>query len=253
VARWYEDRGYEIVHMSAPLKEQTADNYLQEMADLISRAATENIFLDRSYYGEACIWPNVYGRNNLLDEEGLQVLIELENSVGVERILMHDPNVEAHWKRCVDNKEPLTKIQFVKARNLYYAMADKYGFKRKTLNDFPEAASLAAQSTSKPSPVADSSKMSSDESTPPPVGQLDNRTPQQVKLDRANAINDVLAKRIIKGKGPVYDELERAVRGFLNTELGKLFGSQQSTTTFSSEEVQLLKFFCERLKEKENS
>lgn len=74
-----------------------------------------------------------------------------------------------------------------------------------------------------------------------------------MKLDRANAINDVLAKRIIKGKGGVYDELERSVRGYLNTELGKLFGAQQPNKgEFSSQEVELLKFFCERLKNKEN-
>jgi hypothetical protein len=172
---------------------------------------------------------------------------------------MHDPNVEVHWKRCVDNKEPLTKAQFVKARNLFNNMADKHGFAKKTLSDFPEAAALAAQSAPQPASTGnpsngDAGSAGSSESSTQHSGVAANRTPQQIKLDRANAINEVLAKRIIKGKGAVYDELERSVRGFLNTELGKLFGSASANKgEFTQDEVQLLKFFCERLKEKETS
>lgn len=251
VAQYFQDKGFEVVHMSAPPKGTSNGAYMGEMVDLLTSFAGRNVVLDRSHYGEL-IWPAVYGREPLLTEEDIEALREIEDSIEVERILMHDPKADAHWQRCVDNKEPLTKLQFVKARNLYYSMAEKYGFQRKTLSDFPEAASLAAQSSSKPESAADSGKVQRDEQPSSSANNADNRTPQQIKLDRANAINEVLARRIIKGKGQVYDELERSVRGFLNTELGKLFGAPQTNTTFSSDEVQLLKFFCERLKDKEN-
>lgn len=252
VAQHFQDKGFEVVHMSAPAKGTTSDAYMGEMVDLLTSFAGKDVVLDRSHYGET-LWPIIYGRTSLLSGDDIEALREIEDSLDVERILMHDPNVEAHWKRCVDNKEPLTKVQFIKARTLYSAMADKYGFTRKTLNDFPEAAQLAAQVTATSNNGSNDSKVPSDELPASPTGLSDNRTPQQMKLDRANAINDVLAKRIIKGKGGVYDELERSVRGYLNTELGKLFGAQQPNKgEFSSQEVELLKFFCERLKNKEN-
>ena len=101
--------------------------------------------------------------------------------------------------------------------------------------------------------ASNTAPLSNQTQTPESVAQT-SKTPQQLKLERANAINEILSKRIIKGKGQVFDELERSVRGFLNNELGKLFGNDNklSTDSFSKEEVQLLKFFCERLKEKEN-
>src|ERR1035437_8949175 len=116
IANLFESKGYEVIHMSAPPKGQTSDLFLEEMMELIHNAASRDIFLDRSYYGEACIWPKIYGRESLIDEQGLEVLRELEDSIGTQRILMHDPNSEAHWQRCVENNEPLTKVQFVKAR-----------------------------------------------------------------------------------------------------------------------------------------
>lgn len=257
VADWYADQGYEIIHMSAPPRGQSSDDFLQTMSEIVLSAAHKDVFLDRSYWGEYAVWPQVYGRQSLLDEENLSILMELEESVGTTRIFMHDPNVEAHWKRCVDNNEPLTKAQFIKARALYAAMADKYGFTKKTLNDFPEALQLAAQVAQQKKDDhngAENSQHVSNKGVSSTNSSAAVRTPQQLKLDKANAINEVLAKRIIKGKGPVFDDLERSVRGFLNGELGKIFGSQPTDkNVFSNEEVELLKFFCQRLKNKENN
>lgn len=255
VAQYFQDKGFEIVHMSAPPKGTLADAYMGEMVDLLTSFAGRDVILDRSHYGEL-IWPNIYGRKPLLEPEDIDALREIEDTLGCERILMHDPNVEAHWKRCVDNKEPLTKAQFVKARSLYNSMADNYGFTKKTLGDFPEAAALSNQ-VSQDGSKAEPAEANSESQRSSEAGETSqaaaSRTPQQTKLDKANAINDVLSKRIIKGKGLVYDDLERMVRGFLNTELGKLFGQvQPQKGDFSPEEVQLLKFFCERLKSKEN-
>ena len=195
--------------------------------------------LDRSYYGELC-WPQVYGRESLLSEENLEALRELEESVGTVRILMYDPNVEAHWKRCVDNKEPLTKPQFVRARTLFSGIADKYGFERKTLLDYKEIEIVTEEP--KVSPEEPEKKV-----VVPPV----KLTNEQMKLETANAINEVLGKRIVKQKGPVFDKIEVNLRTFLNSELGKILGTKNEIQTgqFSTEEVELLRFFCKRLKE----
>jgi hypothetical protein len=234
----FQAKGFEVIHQSAPPKGQTADLFLEEQMQLISRAAHEDILLDRSYYGEYGVWPKVYGRESLLSDEGLEVLRELEESVGTVRILMYDPNVEAHWKRCVDNKEPLTKVQFVLARKLYGELADKYGFERKTLRDYKEI-------------KVEEPEMKLEEpekkATPAPV----KLTSEQMKLETANAINEVLGKRIVKQKGLVFDKIENNLRIFLNTELGKILGTKNEIQTgqFSTEEVELLRFFCKKLKE----
>jgi len=245
--------------MSAPPKGQTADLFLEDMMEIISSAAHKDIVLDRSYYGEACVWPKIYGREPLLDEQGLEILQELEETVGTMHILMHDPNSEAHWQRCVDNKEPLTKSQFVKARSLYSTMADKYNFDRKILKDFPDAIQpLPKEAADKARPTEnDEIKKSTTAGTTPQAGSDSTgsneiiKSKEQLKLERANVINEVLSKRILKGKGTVYDDVERSMRHFLNTELGKILGTSSSIPGLTNEEIDLLKFFCKRLKEKE--
>lgn len=237
VATHFQAKGFEVVHQSAPAKGMTTDLFLEEQMLLVSRAASNDIVLDRSYYGEL-IWPQIYGRESLLSEEQLEALRELEESVGTTRILMYDPNVEAHWKRCIDNQEPLTKPQFVRARSLFSAMAEKYNFSRKTLQDFSEITITAEEPKAK-----------IEVEKPVVVAKLTN---EQVKLETANAINDILGKRIIKQKGPIFDKIESNLRTFLNTELGKILGTKNETVAgqFSNEEVELLRFFCQKLKEK---
>lgn len=250
VAQLFESQGFQLIHMSAPPKGTGADQYVGEMVDLLTSLAGKDFVLDRSHYGER-VWPQVYGRESLISEEDMEMLREIEDGLDVTRILMHDPNSEAHWQRCVENKEPLTKVQFVKARSLYSGMADKYGFERKTLKDFPDAmqplpvdkGKTATNVLDQPASTAD--KAEGDRSS------TNNKTKEQLKLERANIINEVLARRIIKGKGAMYDDVERSVRHFLNTELGKILGTSTNTPGLSNEEIELLKFFCKRLKEKE--
>jgi hypothetical protein len=246
VARQFEAQGYTYIHQSAPPKGQTADAYLEEQMQLVSLAVHQNVVLDRSYYGEIGVWPQIFNRDPLLVDETLEILRESENIAGTTRILMHDPNIEAHWKRCVDNKEPLDKGKFLHARRLFNSLADKYGFERKTRSDF-----AVPQTTHQDTPPVESrtDAVSDKESVVQvPVRVL---TPEQTKLETANAINDVLSRRVIKGKGQIYDVLEQKVRSFLNTELGKIFGTVSSTTpsTFTDEEVQLLKFFAKKMKD----
>ena len=244
VAKYYESKGYELIHMSAPPKGQSSEEFLQEMVDLVSGAAMKDIVLDRSYMGEL-IWPQVYGRPSLLTDEGIETLREIEDAVGVTRIMMHDPNVEAHWKRCVENKEPLTKAQFVKARSLYTGMAKQYGFEMVTLpmflKKFPEA--QPNQDLEK-DPIMEITI----EATPSKI-DADVKTPEQHKLDQANAINDILEKRVLKQKGLLYDELELEIRQFLNSKLGKIFGAT-SNNDFTPDEIHFFKTMFRRATEK---
>lgn len=257
VAQMFERQGYELIHMHAPDKEMyksgyEGPTYLEQMVEMLTSFSGHNVVLDRSAYGEL-IWPQVYNRAPLLSSEDIEYLREIEVNLDTNRILMHDPNNEAHWQRCVDNNEPLTKPQFVKARSLFSSMADKYDFERKTLKDFPDAV--------QPLPPSDSKKLDqqpadleSSNSAPQVKSGVSgtHKTKEQLKLERANIINEVLDKRIIKGKGPMYDDVERSVRHFLNTELGKILGSSSPAISgFSNEEVELLKFFCQKLKDKE--
>lgn len=255
VAHMFERQGYELIHMSAPTKGLTSDLFLEEMMDLVSLGAHKDIVLDRSYYGEACIWPKVYGRESLMDEQGLEIIREIEAAVGTKHILMHDPSSEGHWQRCVENNEPLTRVQFVKARSLYSGMADKYEFDRKTLKDYPEAEQPLPEANKPAKQLPDSSSecKPSDVSANQTKGDQAHllKSKEQLKLERANIINEVLDKRLIKGKGPMYDEVERSVRHFLNNELGKILGTTTATPGLSNEEIELLKFFCKRLKDKE--
>lgn len=243
VARYYEDQGYEVIHQSAPVKGLSADLFLEEQMQLVSSAASKNIVLDRSYYGEL-VWPSIYGRASLLTEDGLELLQELEVSVGITRILMHDPNIEEHWKRCMSNREPLTKAQFITARRLFNQLVEKHEFTSKTLKDFA-IQSVDSRHTEAVAPAA------SRHSAPDNALTVTSLTKEQQKLETANAINDVLSKRILKNKGVIYDQLEHNIRAYLSNELAKIFGtSPVSSAVFNNEEVELLKFFCENLKKK---
>jgi hypothetical protein len=182
----------------------------------------------------------------------MEILREIEDNMDITRILMVDNDSAAHWQRCVDNNEPLTKPQFVKARALFSTMADKHGFERKQLKDFPNAVQALPKENSSPAVPANSeSDTKSVPSSDKTKGNSSSKSNEQLKLERANIINDVLSKRIIRNKGGSYDEVERSIRHFLNQELGKILGTTTNTPGLTNEEVELLKFFCQRLKEKE--
>lgn len=248
VANYFESLGYEVVHMSAPAKHHTKDSFFQEMIDLVSSASVKDIFLDRSYYGEL-IWSQIYDRKPLLTEEDMEALREIEDVCGVRHVLMVDNNVEAHWKRCVDNKEPLTRQQFVKARALYSDMAHKYRFELITLPQFikqyPDVQSIIDKQKS--IEFNENSHINASEnkiqlSEVDVVSKINhNKTPEQSKLEVANAVNDILSKRILKSKSAVYDNIENEIRGFLNTKLGKLLGENSNQLELSPEEVKFYK------------
>jgi thymidylate kinase len=260
VASHFESQGFEIVHLSAPPKElsepgYTGPSYLDMMIDLVSEAAHKDIILDRSAYGEL-VWPNVYGRKAMLTEDDIDVLREIEDSVGVKRIMMFDPNVEAHWQRCVDNKEPLTKPQFVKARSLFSQIAHKYGFELVTLpafvKEFNLDPSLLNKEKAKENNEPEIEQRNNSESAPSSSNvKTTKKTAEQLKLEKANAINSILEKRILKSKGEAFDELESDIRNFLNNKLGKLLGGGSETESLTKEELAFFKMMYKRAIEKQ--
>lgn len=253
VASYFETIGFQVVHLSAPAKGTTSDQYLQDMIDLVSSATLKDIVLDRTHYGEL-IWPQIYGRKPLLNDEDIEAIREVEDSVGVQRIWMTDNNVEAHWKRCVDNKEPLDKGQFARARGLYSSMAHKYNFESVTLtsfvNQFPDAQAVidkqnaAALSTQTLNVTHTNGVTTAVDLSGSPVSSTSvkypGKSPEQSKLEVANAINDILAKPILKSKSPVYSGIESELRHFLNTKLGKLLGNSDEIS-FNPEEIKFYK------------
>lgn len=257
VAQYFETLGFEVVHMSAPPKGTTPDQYLQEMIDLVSSASTRDIVLDRTHYGEL-IWPQIFGRKAILSEDDIEAIREVEDSVGVQRIWMTDDNLNAHWQRCVDNKEPLDKGQFARARGLYSSMAQKYGFEKVTLQtfvkQFPDAqkviddskAAVLEQKTLQTPSVSQEAEVALVSPTRHP-----GKSPEQHKLEVANAINEVLSKRILKTKSPVYDDIENEVRHFLNNKLGKLLGgSSTNELSFTQEEIKFYKTMYKKANDK---
>jgi len=262
LAEIYKEQGYEIIHMSAPDKKYKSPgyagpSYLDDMIDIITSAANRDIVLDRSYFGEL-IWPHVYGREPVLTEDDIEILMEIEETVSTKRILMHDPNVEAHWQRCVDNKEPLTRGQFLKARTLYDRMATKYKFEKLVLSDVEgyEKPQEKPQSAIAQTPVASQSEVTAfGTGKTGEVVTVTNQHPEvkskeQIKLEKANAINEILSKRIVKSKGQVFDDIETEIRLFLNTKLGTILGNEDPES-LSKEEVFYVRALVKRLKEKE--
>ena len=257
VATYFATLGFEVVHMSAPSKHHTSDSFLQEMVELVSSAATKDIFLDRSYYGEL-IWPQIYNRKSLLSEEDIDVIRELEEAVGVQRIWMTDDDLKGHWQRCIDNKEPLDKAQFTRARALFSTIAQKYGFEKVTLQtfvkQFPDAQSIvdkqaALNLEAKTLQVTNgvTTEMKSDEViSTTHIKYPSGKTPEQHKLEVANAINDVLSKRILKTKSSIYDDIENEIRLFLNTKLGKLLGGSSNELSLNPDEIKFYKEMYKR-------
>lgn len=261
VATYFESLGFEIIHMSAPAKGTTADQYLQEMIDLISSAATRDIVLDRTHYGEL-IWPQIFGRKALLTDEDMEAIREVEDSVGVQRLWMTDDDLKAHWQRCVDNKEPLDKAQFTRARGLYSTMANKYGFEKVTLQtfikQFPDAQKIvddmAAGNLEKKTLQVNNNVTTEVKNTVPVSStqvKYPSKSPEQHKLEVANAINEILSKRILKSKGIVYDDIENEMRHFLNSKLGRLLGGASSEElSLTQDEIRFYKTMYKRANDK---
>ena len=70
------------------------------------------------------------------------------------------------------------------------------------------------------------------------------------KLEKANAIRELLHGKIIKKKGGSFDDIEQLLRQFLQRELDAIFVPKQREESFSSDEIHILKLYAQRIKEK---
>ena len=261
VAEYYRKKGYEVVHISAPDKKYyqkgyVGPSYLDELIELMMQYDGKDVVFDRTQYGEL-IWPTVFGgREPLLSEEDLEVLKDFESKNATEYYLMYDEDVESHWSRCVENKEPLTRRQFDLARIMYEELVDHYGFTKFQLKDFDH---LLPEEESAENDIAEGEddikgKTENDQSPSPSSSavkvaqETECLTDQQKRLQKANAINSLLSKRIVKQRGQFFDDLEKDIKGFLNSKLEALLGNESKSLT--QEEIDMVKLFCERIKQR---
>lgn len=265
VSEMYKKEGFEVVHMNAPNKiyfkqGYSGPSYLEEMIDIYSTYAGKDVIFDRSAYGEL-VWPEIYNRQALLTSEDFEYLQQLEYNNDAVKILMYDENKDAHWQRCVDNKEPLTRQQFIHATRLYEEMAKTYNFEKKQLKDFTRntesnreyKSNNAGQSAEKSNDrgasmsgiLRSSDGDGSEDSELRGVAQsvLDK------KLERANAIRDLLSAPIVKKKGGAFQQLEKDIKLFLEQQLENIF-NEPKQDDFTDEEVKILKIYAQRIKEK---
>jgi hypothetical protein len=69
------------------------------------------------------------------------------------------------------------------------------------------------------------------------------------KLERANAIRDLLSAPIVKKKGSAFQQLEKDIKLFLEQQLENIF-NEPKQDDFTNEEVKILKIYAQRIKEK---
>lgn len=275
VAEHYKKQGYRVVHMGAPDSkyfnpDYSGESYLEEVVRMYSQYDNQDVVFDRTVWGEL-VWPNIFGRQALLNEEDLEYLSAIERNNEASKILMYDANTEAHWQRCVDNNEPLNRQQFGRASVFYERLESEFGFIKKQLTDFPEIIGTSRNNDGDNSDSLQKSGESVHELHGNPsnnginngatVGTQNvetnisqNNSGQndiEQKLEKANAIRNVLSGKIIKKKGEIYEHLDTEVKKFLQKELDNIFTPKEDNAKkFNDQEVAILKLYCERLLEK---
>lgn len=265
VADMYKKEGFEVIHMNAPNKiyfkqGYSGPSYLEEMIDIYSTYAGKDVLFDRSAYGEL-IWPEIYNRQALLSSEDFEYLQQLEYNNDAVKILMYDENKDAHWQRCVENKEPLTRQQFIHATRLYEEMAKTYNFEKKQLKDFTKStqgdrsdklsnsASSVEKSDDRNASMSGILRSSDGPTSEDPELRGVAQSLLDKKLERANAIRDLLSAPIIKKKGRAFSQLEGDIKLFLEQQLENIF-NEPKQDEFTDEEVKILKIYAQRIKEK---
>jgi hypothetical protein len=261
VANKFKEDGFKIVHMSAPDKKYyeegySGESYFEEIVRMYDKYQGQDVVFDRTPYGEY-VWSNVYNRASLLSEEDFEYLSQLEENNEVVKVLMYDENKEAHWQRCVADNEPLDRRQFIHANRLYDDLVRKYGFQRRQLKDFELAPteSEGDKTDEDGITIENGGNINTSESKPKSepkntdVQHISDVASLEYKIERANAIRVLLQTKIVKKKDDVYRSLEQDIKTFLNKELENIF-KDKNEETFTSDEVQILKLYVQRIKEK---
>lgn len=266
VAEYYKSKGYHYVHMNAPDKKYSGKGYagpgyIDEMLALYTTCDGRDVVFDRSIWGEK-IWPAVFARNPQLSYDDFEALQDFEKKNKAEYVLMWDQDFDAHWKRCHDDGEPLNRGQFNHAIAMYERL-EGYGFIKKSLPDFKGVAALAktmaadeaakneteTDKSNDHATAAESVKNTTNVASSSTQATIDGKSPQQHKLEKANAIDTLLASRILKRKGLAFDDLESDIRDFLQDKLNNIF-NKSNNNEFTDEEKQVLKLYATRILKK---
>jgi hypothetical protein len=271
IAKALEAKGFKYVHFSSPHKKYFQQNYvgptyLDDMVEFLVSTSGKDYVLDRSTYGEL-IYPKIFNRPALLSQEDIETLREIEDSLNVVRVLMVDENVNAHWKRCVENKEPINQIQFSQINSMFMHLHSDFGFTQASLgylsadkiveailNAGNQGESLSGRElTSSNSKQQDIEVVEAKIEVMQPVKQQ-HISAEQKRLLEANAINDILSARVIKKKGDYFDVLEDKIRAFLNNEMAILLGTRKEQqhikqNSLTDDEVEFLRILVKKAKE----
>lgn len=260
IANHYKSLGYEYHHFNAPDKKYNDPSYLgpsyfDDVLTLYTEFSGRNVVFDRSIWGEM-VWPYVYKRRPQLLEADFIYLKDIERDNATQHILLVDSNRDAHWGRCVANNEPLTREQFDRAYTLYERLALAQSFEIKDSAAFykeltSKTLGEKAETTLAPEKIKTADIKESKKEVGPTTQLLFNPEDPIKKLEEANAINEILAGRILKKKGDVFERLEGEIRSFLDSKLRKILGTG-AQSDLSNEEIQILKVFVQRIKDKEN-
>ena len=258
VAAHYKEQGYDVVHMQAPNKKYiqpgySGESYLEEIVRMYTIYGGKDVVFDRTIYGEE-VWPEVYNRMPQLNAEDLEYLAQLEYNNNAVKYVMYDENKEAHWQRCVDNNEPLNRLQFTQARGLYDKLATNHNFIRRQLGDFEEEFKSVVELQEEGTSAGDADttgtiQQPKGSQSDPVLSSPSRGVSLEEKLERANAIRSLLKSSLVKKKGDVFGKLEQDIKHFLEEELEGIFKEKQKLD-FTSEEVKILKLTAQRMKEK---
>lgn len=268
IAEHYKQLGFEVIHFSAPDKkyfksDYCGPSYAEDQLDLIATFHDKDVILDRTPHLGELVWPTIYNRKPALDQVDIEYIHEMLSKMGAQFWILHDDDITAHWQRCVNNKENLTRIQFEQARHIYTQIAHELEIPMISMPKYMQ--SIGKQDTKE---VAENVAIDDSESTvcikdaqvsispelfkktePPPI--LDLESPLG-RLDYANKLNKVLSKRIIRTTDPVSDIIESELREFLETKIAALLGDSVRHNGFTQDEIQILKQFCKQWTSKLN-
>jgi hypothetical protein len=131
-------------------------------------------------------------------------------------------------------------------------MGAKYGFESITLPAFAKEFGLDESILAKQEPLSLTVPNETISETKSVAGKTSKPVDQRQLLEKANAINDILDKRILKKGGTLYDELENDVRVYLNEKLAAIFGNSGNKPSMTNEEIAFFKAMYKRVIEKEN-
>ena len=256
IAKELETKGYKIIHLKAPAAKYykagyTGPTYLEDILDLYLTHTGKDVVWDRTPHEEH-LWASVYGAAKvLIPKEELEPLQEFEQQNESKYFVLHDSDPLAHWQRCVEAKEPLTKSQFNEARQAFLNLSKEFGFIVTTYDEVTKKGVEMLVNSIPPAPQQITNIIATEEveavsviATPKSIEQL--------TLEKANAINKILENKILKFKGLIYDDIEKELKQFLNEKLAILLGMKQDIhdVRFNLDEMKILKMYCDTIKNK---